>query len=88
MSCGHLLKNFDKDKEMNSMNAKEFVISKKTVYITALTLVILAVFLLFGGKLSIPSFSHKVTDTELVDGSSEKFAVLSSHGAQGGVGST
>lgn len=72
------------------MNTKEIVISRKTVYIIALALIILAVLLLFGGRLSIPGFgqSHKVTDTELVDGSPEKFAVLSSHGTQGGVGST
>ena len=72
------------------MNTKEIVISKKTVYIIALALVILASLLLFGGKLSIPGFgqSNNVSNTEMVAGSQEKFAFLSGKGSQRSVGST
>ncbi len=72
------------------MNTKEIVISKKTVYIIALALVILASLLLFGGKLSIPGFrkSNNVSSTNLVAGSQEKFAFLSGQGSQRSVGST
>jgi len=72
------------------MNTKEIVISRKAVYTTALMLVILAAFLLFGGKFRAPGFGQldNRVNTNLVDGSREKFAFLSGKGGQRSVGST
>ena len=72
------------------MNTREIVISKKTVYTIALTLVILVAVLLFAGKISIFGFGHSnnVSSTNLVAGSQEKFAFLSGKGSQRSVGST
>ena len=72
------------------MNTKEIVISKKTVYMIALAVVILTALILFGEKLSILGFgqSKNVPSTELAAGSQEKFAFLSGQGSQRSVGST
>ncbi len=72
------------------MNSKEIVVSKKTVYTIALALVILVALTVFAAKLSIPGFgqARNVDSSKLVNGSLEKFAVLSSHGTKGNVGST
>ncbi len=72
------------------MNSKEIVVSKKTVYTIALALVILVALTVFGAKLSIPGFgqARNVDSSKLVNGSLEKFAVLSSRSIQGNVGST
>ena len=72
------------------MNNKELVVSKKTVYTIAISLVILVALLLFGGKFSILGFgqSHNAVSIDLVAGSPEKFAFLSGKGSQRSVGST
>ena len=72
------------------MNSKEIVVSKKTAFTIALVIAILAALMMFGGKLSILGFgqSDNATNMNLVDGSPEKFDMLSSHSTQGNVGST
>ncbi len=72
------------------MNSKEIVVSKKTAYIIALLLVILVAAIAFGGKRSILGVgqSDNLATSKLAAGSPEKFAVLSSHGTQGNIGST
>ena len=72
------------------MNTREIVISKKTVYIIVLALVILVAVLLFAEKISIFGFgqSNNVSSANLAAGSQEKFAFLSGQGSQRSVGST
>ena len=72
------------------MNSKEVVVSRKTVYTIALVIAILAALIVFGGKLSKLGFgqSDNAANMKLVDGSPEKFDMLSSHSTQGNVGST
>jgi len=72
------------------VNSKEVIISRKTVYIIALVLAILVALMMFGGKLLILGFgqSDNAANMKLVDGSPEKFDMLSSHSTQGNVGST
>ncbi len=72
------------------MNSKEIVVSKKTALTIALVIVILVAVIVFRAKLPILGFrqSTNAANMNLVDGSSEKFDMLSSHGTQGNVGST
>jgi hypothetical protein len=72
------------------MKSNEIVISKKTVYTIAVVVAILTALVVFGGKFSILGVGQAsdVDATKLIAGSPEKFAVLSSHGTQGSVGST
>ncbi len=72
------------------MNSKEVIVSRKNVYIIALVLAILVALMVFVSKLSILGFgqSNNAANMNLIDGSQEKFDMLSSHGTQGNVGST
>lgn len=72
------------------MKSKEIVISKKTVYTIAVLLAIFTALIVFGGKFSVLGIGQAsdVDASKLAAGSPEKFAVLSSHGTQGNVGST
>jgi len=64
------------------MNSKEIVVSKKTVYAIALLIPILVALIVFGGKLSKLGFgqSDNAATMNLVDGSPEKFDMLSGRG--------
>ena len=72
------------------MNFKELTVPKKVVYIIALVLAILLFLFVFGSKILLLGFgrSTDVDVSKLAAGSPEKFAVLSSRGTQGNVGST
>jgi hypothetical protein len=72
------------------MKSKEIVVSRKTAYTITLVLAILVALIVFGGNLAIPGLGpfSQADESRLVAGSPEKFAVLSSHGTQGNVGST
>jgi len=72
------------------MNSKELVVSKKTAYAITLVIAILVALVVFGIKLSKMGFgqSDNTANMNLVDGSPEKFDMLSSHGTQDNVGST
>ena len=76
------------------MSPNEIAVSRKLVYGVSVTLGIILLLLLFGGKLSAFGFGRSqnaasaVDDTRLAAGSAEKFAYLSGQGEQRSVGST